>query len=183
MELKPFIEGKTVDLRPLSLEDVSDTYVGWLNDAEVCEFNSHHVYPNTHELAVEYVTRVRSQKDDLVLAVIAKDTKKHIGNISLQNINPVNRSAEFAILMGDKGSWGKGIGTEAAKLIVKHGFEQLNLHRIYCGTSEENIAMQKLAIALGFQQEGVRKDGMYKNGAFRDIIEYGLLRKDHNGTD
>ena len=34
MEPKPFIEGKTVDLRPLSLEDVNDTYVNWLNDAE-----------------------------------------------------------------------------------------------------------------------------------------------------
>ena len=176
MEPKPFIEGVAVDLRPLSLEDVNDTYVGWLNDAEVCAYNSHHVYPYTRELAIEYVTRVRSQKSDLVLAVIAKDTKKHIGNISLQNMNPVNRSAEFAILMGDKDSWGKGIGTEAAKLIVKHGFEQLNLHRIYCGTSEENIAMQKLAASLGFKEEGRSRQEMFKNGSFRDVIRYGLLR-------
>src|SRR3989344_1191732 len=178
MEPKPFIEGVAVDLRPLSLEDVSDTYVGWLNDAEVCRYNSHHMYPNTRELAVEYVTRVRSQKNDLVLAVIAKDTKKHIGNISLQNMNPINRSAEFAILMGDKGSWGKGIGTEAAKLIVKHGFEQLNLHRIYCGTSEENIAMQKLAASLGFKEEGRSRQETFKNGSFRDVIRYGLLRRE-----
>jgi len=176
MEPKPFIEGKTVDLRPLSLEDVNDTYIGWLNDAEVCAYNSHHRYPNTRELAVEYVTRIRSQKSDLVLAVIAKDASKHIGNISLQNMDPVNRSAEFAILMGDKDSWGKGIGTEAAQLIVKHGFEQLNLHKIYCGTSEENIAMQKLAASLGFKEEGRSRQETFKNGSFRDVIRYGLLR-------
>ena len=40
---------------------------------------------------------------------------------------------------------------------MKHGFEQLNLHRIYCGTSVKNIAMQKLAAALGFVQEGIRR--------------------------
>ena len=79
MEPKPFIEGKTVDLRPLSLEDVNDTYVNWLNDAEVCAYNSHHVYPYTRELAIEYVTRVRSQKNDLVLAIVEKGSGKHIG--------------------------------------------------------------------------------------------------------
>ena len=72
MPSKPFIEGKTVDLRPLTLDDVNDTYISWLNDAEVCAYNSHHVYPYTRELAIEYVTSVRSQKNDLVLAIIEK---------------------------------------------------------------------------------------------------------------
>src|SRR3989338_8989292 len=99
MKAIPFIQGVTVDLRPLSIEDVGDTYINWLNDAEVCKYNSHHAYPYTRELAIEYVTRVRSQKNDLVLAIVAKGSGKHIGNISLQNINPVNRSAEYAIIL------------------------------------------------------------------------------------
>ena len=179
MEPKPFIEGKTVNLRPLSLEDVNDTYVNWLNDAEVCAYNSHHVYPYTRELAIEYVTRVRSQKNDLVLAIVEKGSGKHIGNISLQNLHPINRNAEFAVILGDKEYWGKGIGEEASRLLIKHGFEQLNLHRIYCGTSVKNIAMQKLAAALGFVQEGIRKDAMFKNAEFVDVIEYGLLRSQY----
>ncbi len=170
------MQGITVALRPLSLEDVTDTYINWLNDAEVCKFNSHHAYPYTSELAIEYVTRVRSQKNDLVLAIVTKGGK-HIGNISLQNINPRNQSAEYAIILGDKEYWGKGIAKEASQLILKHGFEELNLHRIYCGTSVKNIPMQKLAGSLGFVQEGVRKDAMFKNGEFADVIEYGLLRK------
>lgn len=168
-----------VDLRPLSLEDVNETYINWLNDAEVCEFNSHHAYPYTRELAIEYVTGVRSQKRDLVLAIIAKDSGKHIGNISLQNIHPTNQSAEYAIILGDKEYWGKGIAKEASHLILKHGFEELNLHRIYCGTSVKNIPMQKLADSLGFAQEGIRKDAMFKNGEFVDVIEYGLLRSNY----
>ena len=176
MNETPFIQGVTVDLRPLSLDDVSGTYINWLNDAEVCEFNSHHAYPYTRELAVEYVTSIRSQKRDLVLAIIAKDSNKHIGNISLQNIHPTNQSAEYAIIIGDKEYWGKGIAKEASVLILKHGFEELNLHRISCGTSVKNIPMQKLATSLGFAQEGIRKDAMFKNGEFVDVIEYGLLR-------
>ncbi len=175
---KPFIEGTAVTLRPLSLEDVNDAYVGWLNDAEVCQFNSHHVYPYTRELAIAYVTKIRSEKRDLVLAIIARGSGEHIGNISLQNIHPLNRSAEYAIIIGDKEYWGKGIAKEASHLILKHGFEQLNMHRIYCGTSTENMPMQKLAAALGFKQEGIRREAMYKNGSFVDVIEYGLLKKD-----
>ena len=87
----------------------------------------------------------------------------------------MNRSAEFAIILGDKEYWGKGIGKEASSLIVKHGFEQMNLHRIYCGTSEENIAMQKLAASLGFKEEGRSRQEMFKNGSFKDVIRYGLL--------
>lgn len=173
---KTFIEGTTIDLTPLSLDYVNDTYVNWFNDAEVCKYNSHHAYPYTRELAVEYVTRVRSQKSDLVLAIIAKDSGKHVGNISLQKIDPIGRSAEFAIVVGDRDYWGKGVAKEASRLVIAHGFETLNLHRIYCGTSAANTPMQKLAASLGFVEEGIRKEALYKDGSFVDIIEYGMLR-------
>lgn len=171
------MEGIAVELRPLALDDVTPIYVNWLNDEEVCKYNSHHVFPYTIELAMEYVKHVRSQKSDLVLAIVAKDSGMHIGNISLQNIHPVYRNAEYAIILGDKNYWGKGIAKEASKMIIQHGFSALNLHRIYCGTSAENMPMQKLALALGFKEEGRRKDAMFKNGAFVDMIEYGLLRE------
>ena len=182
MEIKPFIEGTLVNLRPLSLLDVDQNYVNWLNDPEVCEFNSHHVFPYTLALAKEYVEKVQTSRSDLVLAIVAIDSGKHIGNIALQNIHAVNRSAEYAIVLGDKAYWGKGVGKEASMLILKHGFETLNLHRIACGTSSANIPMQKLAAKLGFKEEGRRMQAMYKNGAFVDVIEYGLLREDYIGA-
>jgi RimJ/RimL family protein N-acetyltransferase len=178
MNEQPFLEGEHVILRPLALEDVSETYIAWLNDEKVCEYNSHHVYPYTLELAREYVTRIRSQKQDLVLAIIAKNNGAHIGNISLQNINQLYRSAEYAVLLGDKNYWGKGLGKEASRLILWHGFNTMNLHRIHCGTSVENIPMQKLAASLGFVEEGRRREAMFKNGAYLDVIEYGMLKSD-----
>jgi RimJ/RimL family protein N-acetyltransferase len=65
---------------------------------------------------------------------------------------------------------------EAGTLLINHAFKSLNLHRIYCGTSSDNIAMQKLAIKLGMAQEGLRKEAIYKNGNYSDILEYGLLK-------
>lgn len=182
METKPFIEGEKIDLRPLSQDNVTETYVNWLNDAEVCKYNSHHAYPYTLELARQYVGRVRSSQTDVVLAIVAKDSGKHIGNIALQNIHPINKTAEYAVLLGDKEYWGKGVGKEASRLIIAHGFTALNLHRIHCGTSTENVPMQKLAAALGFKEEGRRREAMFKNGAYVDVIEYGMLKNDFKAS-
>ena len=171
----PFLVGNNIYLRPLAEQDLEGDYLNWFNDSEVCQYNSHHVFPMTKEKAEEYIKKVSSSGTDLVLAIVLNTNNRHIGNISLQNINYVNRSAEFAIIIGDKKSWGKGYGQQATHLIIKHGFKQLNLHRIYLGTSVENIAMQKLAKAVGMSQEGIRKEAMFKNGQYRDIVEYGIL--------
>jgi RimJ/RimL family protein N-acetyltransferase len=178
MKISPFLIGKIIDLRPLSASDIDGNYVNWLNDAEICQFNSHHTYPYTVKSALDFIVGLEGDQKNLVLAIVAKDTGKHIGNISLQKIDYVNRSAEYAILLGEKEYWGKGIAKEASMLIIRHGFDVLNLHRIYCGTSVKNIAMQKLADALKMKEEGKRKESLYKNGKYVDVIEYGLLRKD-----
>lgn len=175
MEAKPFLSADTLTLRPLQIEDLRGAYVSWLNDPEVCEHNSHHVFPYSLAEAKHYIESVSRDEHNLVLAIVANDTGKHIGNISLQKIDTVSRSAEYAILVGDRDYWGKGIATEASKLLLTHGFNTLNLHRIYCGTSTSNIAMQKLADRLGFKEEGRRREAHYKNGSYDDIIEYGLL--------
>ena len=176
MDAKPFIEGERINLRPLLIEDIGSDYLSWLNDSEVCRFNSHHVYPYTEALARQYITDVQDQRRHLVLAIVTRETGKHIGNVSLQSIDYVSHNAEYAILLGNRDYWGKGIAKEASLLILQHGFYTLNLHRIYCGTSSENIPMQKLARALGMEEEGRRREAMYKSGRYVDIIEYGLLR-------
>lgn len=172
-----FLEGERVYLRPLEQEDLTKEYVQWLNDTEVCRFNSHAVFPYTLEKMREYFIYLQqTTQQNIVLAIIDKQTHKHIGNISLQNINWINRDAEFAILLGNKAFWGKGVATEAALLICNYGFERLNLNRVYCGTSVENKAMQTLANKLKMQQEGRRRQAIFKLGRYLDVIEYSVLK-------
>jgi len=170
-----FLVGDTMYLRPLDETDLNAAYLSWFNDAETCRFNEHHRFPmHVEDLRGYFDTVVRS-KGNLILAIADTSTDAHIGNVSLQNIDWVNRSAEFAIIVGDKEHWGKGVATQAGRLVIEHGFSALNLHRIHCGTSADNVPMQKLAAALGFTQEGVQRDAMWKDGAYRDIIVYGIL--------
>lgn len=174
----PFLEGQRVILRPLALADLEGDYPAWLNDPEVSAYNGHHTYPYSIPAARAYIEGAQDFKKNVILAIVAKDTGKHIGNISLQNVDYVSRNAEYAIMLGDRAYWGKGIANEASQLLLAHGFTSLNLHRIYCGTSDANEPMQKLAVALGFVQEGIRREAFFKNGAYMDVIEYGLLARD-----
>ena len=171
-----FLEGDLVILRPLEESDIEGNYAKWLNDKEVCEGNSHHVYPYTKEDGLSYIRHALSTKSAVILAVVDKESGTHIGNISLQNINQIYRTAEFAIIIGEKDFWGKGYAKEAAKLIIEHGFSALNLERIACGTFDGNTGMEKLATYLGMQEEGRRRSAVYKNGERKDMLEYGVLR-------
>jgi [ribosomal protein S5]-alanine N-acetyltransferase len=175
----PFLQGKTIFLRGLTTADLTGRYFTWFNDQEVCRFNSHGRFPNSAEKMDAYYRHVTQSKNDLVLAIVDAATTAHVGNIALQSINWVDRTAEYAIVIGEKQAWGRGVGKEASDLVIKHGFEVLNLHRIYCGTSEDNDGMKKLAAHMGMKEEGRRREAIFKNGRYRDVLEYGILRSEY----
>ena len=172
-----FLKGRAVYLRALNEKDIDGNYRFWLNDPEIIQFNSHGRFPVTPEKLLAFVQSSIQSSTALVLAVIDMASDKHIGNISLQGISWIDRNAEIAFLLGEKEFWGKGVMQEAGELLIQHAFSVLNLHRIHCGTSSDNKGMQKLAEKLGMQQEGLRKEAIFNNGVYHDIIEYGLLNK------
>ena len=177
--MNEFLRGDRVYLRPLQEGDAHGRYVEWLNDADVCSGNSHHVFPYTSAQAIDYIRRAEQSRDALILAVVLRDGDRHIGNVALQDIHPLYRSAEFAIVIGERDVWGQGYSREAGALVVHHGFTALNLHRIQCGTFADNTAMRKLALALGMREEGCRREAAFKGGRYVDVIEFAVLRAEY----
>ena len=173
------IIGKRVSLRVLEEHDVDGPYAMWLNDPEVGRFNSHARFPVGKEELKKYVREAKHGSSMQVFAIVIKRGFKHIGNISLQNINYIDRSAELAIIIGDQRYWGKGIGLEAWKLMMDYGFRVLNLHRLYCGCVKKNFGMKRIAEKSGMKPEGQRRDAFFKDGAYDDILEFGILENEY----
>ena len=174
-----FLEGERLYMRPVTENDLDGNYLSWLNDSEVCKYNSHAYFPNTPAKMRSYFDSTQVSDRIMVLAVIDKESNTHIGNISLQAINWVNRSAEIAFLLGEKEFWGKGYMEEAGKLLIKHGFENLGLHRIHCGTVEENIGMNRLSEKLGMKKEGTQRDAFFKQNRYYNVVNYALINPSH----
>ena len=158
---------------------VTDNYLSWWDDQETTRYTSHGLFPKSKKDIDSFLDSVGTDK--LVWAIYnilsIEDDQQHIGNISLQEINFVNRSAELALIL-DKRYWSKGFGTKAGSLMLYHGFEKLNLHRVWLGIVEKNIGMMMLAEKLGFQKEGVSRQSIYIEGKYEDITHYGLLRSE-----
>lgn len=177
-----FITGDKTYLRLIEESDLTPEYQNWFNDEQICQFNSHHRFPNYQEDMRSYYDNVIKSKNNLILAIIDKENDKHIGNVSLQDMDFLNQDAELAIIIGDKNFWGKGVGEEVCRLVVEHGFKNLNLHRIHCSIADNNIGMRKLARKLGFNEEGILRQNFYKNGQYRDTVLFGLLKNEYKTT-
>jgi RimJ/RimL family protein N-acetyltransferase len=175
----PFLTGARIYLRALMDADCAGPYLEWFNDPEVCRLNGHHRFPYRHEDARAFVQRVNASREELVLAIVRSDDHRHIGNVALQQIDFVSRSAELAIVIGARDCWGQGYSKEAGRLLLEHAFFSLNLNRVYCGTLEHNVPMQRLAVHLGMREEGRRRHAVYKADRYLDVIEYGVLKGEY----
>ncbi len=80
-------------------------------------------------------------------------------------------------------SRGKGVGTRAQALLVEYLFATTPAHRIEAGTDVENIAEQRALEKAGFRREGVLRGHIFRAGAWRDSVVYGILRTDVGSGD
>jgi len=174
----PFLKGKNMFLRPLRRQDAFGPYAEWFNDEVVCAGNGHHRFPYSREQALRYIERSHSNGTELILAIARRRDGRHIGNVALKSIDPISRCGEFAIVIGDRSSWGRGYSKEAAILLLRHVFFSLNLNRVYCGTYENNVAMRRLARFLGMREEGCRRQAAFKQNRYLNVIEYGVLKNE-----
>ncbi len=161
-------------VRPLVEDDLAGAYVKWFEDQDVCRYSSHGKLFKTKAYFKEYLHELNRQ--DRVVWAICHIEDGHIGNISLQEISLIDRTAEFAVILGDKRHWGRGVGLLAGRKLLEHGFEKLNLERIYCGLATTNERMKKLAVALGMALEGSRRAHFFLEGVRVNMLEYGILR-------
>lgn len=99
-----------------------------------------------------------------------------VGTTFLKNIDPYSRKAEFGIFIGEDVARGKGLGSEAARLILGYGFGVLNLNRIYLTVFSDNRAAVKSYQNAGFTVEGELRQDFLRDGVFEDVTLMSILR-------
>lgn len=179
----PFIIGDEIYLRPLDVED-ADAFVLWLNDAETRQYlGMQNVLNSIRER--EYIEELYKDDRKINLGIVLKDDDELIGATGLEDISLPHRNAEIGIVIGNKDCWSKGYGTEALNLIMGHGFDQLNLHKIFLSVFSFNARAIRAYEKSGFKREGVFRDHLYRNGKYHDVYYMGILEnewRERNGT-
>lgn len=106
------------------------------------------------------------------------DEDRMIGIGALGDVQWVHRTAMLGIAIGDPAYWSRGYGSDAIFLLLRYGFEELNLHRVSLTTISFNVRAQRAFEKAGFVREGVQRDTIERAGQRYDLLHYGMLRRE-----
>jgi len=163
------LEGHGVQLEPIRPEDVSERYVGWLNDPDITRHTEARHDRHSLSSVLAYVVTAISDPNAAMWRIVVDGT--HIGNIRLSDVNFVHRRASVALLIGEKRYRGAGHGTEAVDMVARHGLEQMGLNKLTAGIYRTNIASRRAFEKAGFEMEAVLRRHAFEDGLFVDVLQ------------
>jgi len=171
------IYGERLRLRAADKTDLP-RFVAWLNDPDVRHFLliDLPMSLSQEERWFEHMQSQHPAEHVLVIEAQVGQDWMPIGNTSLMGIDWTNRCAEIGIFIGEKTCWSQGYGRETMRLMLKHGFETLNLHRIYLRVFEHNLRGIKAYEHAGFKHEGRMRQARYQDGRYYDVLLMSVLR-------
>jgi RimJ/RimL family protein N-acetyltransferase len=178
-----FLSGARVRLRPLERSDVNVRYAAWLNDADVTRFLEVGTFPTSLVELEQFYASVATRRDQVLLAIVDRETDAHVGNVKLGPIDWIHRRGTLGILVGERSAWGRGIGTEATRLIIEYAFDRLDLRRIDLGVYADHAGAIRVYERVGFRVEGRFREDVYHGGAYRDRLWMGLLRSEYRRAE
>ena len=173
----PFIVGERIYLRPLEPAQDNHHYSTWMNDEEIRQYFS--IYPTSDTRGKERLELLYKDGKHIIFGVALKSDNRLIGLVGLKDINYVNQSAEFYVIIGDRTIQGRGYGTEATKLMFQYGFMELNLNRIQTQDMEGNIGGWRADEKAGMKYEGTLRQVILRFGKYSDVRVYSILRSEY----
>ncbi|MCD6576659.1 MAG: GNAT family N-acetyltransferase [Anaerolineaceae bacterium] len=175
------IIGERVRLRAMEKEDLP-AFVRWFNDPEVRR-NLKMVQPlSMGQEENWYADMLKRPVDEHPLCIEAKQGEDwvFIGNLGFMRVNQHDRSAEIGISIGEKQFWNQGYGTEAMRLMIRHGFEDLNFNRIYLYVYETNPRGKRCYEKAGFKVDGRLRQARFLEGKYQDVFIMSILKSEWN---
>ena len=165
-------EGEKVRVREKRVKDIQNEY-SWRVDPELSRLDA------TKPMTMSYEDFFRYSKEEMQFPNyrskrLAVETLEgvHIGNIMYYDLNMQNSQAELGIMIGDKGYWSSGYGTDTVSTMLRHLFTILELDRVYLHTLSWNYRAQ-----ASFAKSGFKLVRNVKRGG-QDFILMEVLRSD-----
>lgn len=177
-EVRHVYFGKRVRLRRVDpVKDLEDRY-RWMNDPDVVRYLGMRPARLSRDEVRNYLESSAKGADPAEFGIETKDGR-HIGGCTLRGFNHVARSAEYAISIGEADYRGKGYGSEVTALMVRIGFEEFNLNRIWLTVYAPNAGAVRAYEKAGFVREGLLRQYAYIGGTYLDAHLMAILRSDY----
>ncbi len=174
MTFPPTLETERLRIRPYSEVDIPEL-LPLIGTREVAATTLRIAHPYTEPDALAFL-ELAKEPDKLWLAVTLRADGRQIGGIGLR-LEQQHQHAELGYWLGVP-YWGRGYATEAAHEVIRYGFEDLRLHRIFASHFQHNPASGSILKKLGMRYEGCQREHLRKWDQFVDSDLYGILRRE-----
>lgn len=171
------IIGEKVYLSPRDINDAKK-YTEWVNNYDTAKY----INQITRIIDIQYEEEYLAKRkyDSYDFAIVDKETDELIGSIGLMNIDYIDRTAELGIFIGVEDHLSKGYGSDAIRILLDYGFNQLNLHNIMLKVYDFNKRAIKAYEKCGFKKYGEWKESHYFEGKYHNEILMNILKDDYN---
>lgn len=173
MSTTPTLETSRLKLRPYNEADIAEL-VPLIGVREVAA-TTRLAYPYTEQDAKTFLA---SSQDPgkIWLAITLRSDGRQMGGVGLR-VEEQHQNAELGYWLGVS-YWGMGYATEAARELLRYGFEDLRLHRIFASHFKQNPASGRILVKLGMRYEGCQREHLRKWDQFVDLEMYGILQRE-----
>jgi RimJ/RimL family protein N-acetyltransferase len=161
---------RRIELFVLEPEHASDAYVGWLNDPEVNRFLESRFAVHDREGVAAFIAAALADPKTLFLGIRDREIGRHVGNIKVAGIDRHHGLGEVGVMIGDRGAWGRGIGSEAIQCVGEIARHELGLRKLTAGCYGSNAASAKAFEKAGFHIEARRPRHFLLDGQTEDLI-------------
>lgn len=168
------LETARLKLRPYTEDDIADL-VPLVGTREVAATTLRIAHPYTEQNAKDFLP-LTQEPDRIWLAITLRSDGRQIGGVGLR-LELQHDHAELGYWLGVP-YWGQGYATEAAREMLRYGFEDLALHRVCASHFSHNPASGRILRKLGMRYEGCQRHHLRKWDKFIDLDLYGILRQE-----
>ncbi len=172
------LTGQKSSLRGLRRTDLQ-TIGRWWDDPEVTYLLEMGARPSREKELEAFWRLVMESEDNIAFAICDPADGRLLGTCGLYAISWVCRRAQFNILIGEKDAWDRGIGSDAAQLILRYAFSKLNLESVQLGVNSENLRAIASYRKVGYVHEGTRRRFIFRNGRYYDMEMFSVLRDEY----
>ena len=178
MQTFPILSTTRLILSQPTVADTEDVILQMNSTSEISENTLTLPFPY-HKQHADYWFQMAEfsfkKKEAFIFGIREKENLKLIGAVGL-HLDVTNNKAEVGYWLG-KSFWKKGYVSEALQEVLKFGFEELHLNKIYASHFIHNPASGRVLEKNGFAFEATLKQEIFKNGEYLDLKRFSIFKK------
>ena len=178
MAFGPILETKRLLLTPFTEDFLTERYISWLNDPVVVQFSELRHSHQSRESCRAYLKSFQCSSGYYWAITVKSRESVHIGNITV-NVDEPNQVADIGIILGEKQSWGAGLGLEAWLAVCRYLQADPKIRKITAGAMASNTAMLRIATKAGMVEEA-RRPGYFLLDGKPEAVVYWVLDALHS---